>query len=292
MFLGAHVSTRGGVGNAPGNARALGAEAIQVFTSSQRQWKQRSLADEDVAAFRAAMGPRGVRAAMAHDSYLINLACPRDELLQRSREAFVAEVLRCDALGIPALVFHPGSHLGDGLGAGLARIADSLRACLAEVGPRSRTLILLENAAGQGSNIGVKLEELADLLERLRPLERRRVRFGVCLDSCHLFAAGYDLRTRRGYEAAMREVERTIGVDRVRAWHLNDSKGALDCRVDRHENIGQGALGALAFREIVNDARWEGLPMVLETPGGDEWFRKNLALLRSMRRRKGAVVRE
>ena len=295
-LLGAHVSSAGGLHEAVGRAAALGCEALQVFARGQRQWRARPMDDAAVAAFRAAMGTGPVRVAVAHDSYLINLASPVRGLHARSVAAFREEMDRAEALGIPAVIFHPGAHMGRGPAPGIAKIRATVQACL-DATPRSRVALLFETAAGQGSTLGVAFEELAALLDGLRPASR----VGVCLDTCHVFAAGYDLRTRAAYAATMRELDRVVGCGRVRAVHLNDSVRELGSRVDRHANIGRGHIGTEAFRCLLRDARFAGLPMVLETPGGERGFARDLSLLRRLggfptRRRgnggtRGAAIR-
>jgi deoxyribonuclease IV len=198
--------------------------------------------------------------------------------LQKSLDAFADEIERCEQLGIPFLVFHPGSHVGAGEPAGLQRIADSLNAVLSQK-PKHGTRVLLENTAGQGSNLGYRFEHLAEILARTNYPDR----LGVCLDTCHLFAAGYDLRTLAACEATFREFDAIVGLGRVKAFHLNDSKKSLGSRVDRHENIGNGQLGLEPFRFLLNDARFAGIPMLLETPGGGEAYRTDLKTLRSLK---------
>jgi deoxyribonuclease-4 len=274
--LGVHVSTAGGVSRAVPEAIALGCEAIQVFTRNQRQWRPAKLKAAEAARFRRAARAAGyARRAVSHASYLINPCATDPKTLRLSRAALVDEIARCEALGIPYLCVHPGAHLGAGEEAGLALAAESVRFALA----RSRGVtVLLENTAGQGTSLGWRLEHLRDLL-RLAPR-----RTGVCLDTCHLFAAGYDLRTPRAYERTMRAVEETIGLSRVKAFHLNDSKAGLGSRRDRHEHIGRGGLGGAAFRRLVNDPRFGGVFGVLETPKAGGMDRRNLDLLRRMRR--------
>lgn len=284
MHLGVHVSTAGGVSRAVPEALALGCEAIQVFTRNQRQWRPRALGAAEAARFRRAARAAGyARRAMSHGSYLINLCATDPVTLRLSRAALVDEIARCDALGIPFLCVHPGAHLGAGEEAGLAVAAESVRWALA----RTRGVaVLLENTAGQGTSLGYRLEHLRELL-RLAPR-----RTGVCLDTCHLFAAGYDLRTRRAYERTMRAVEGTIGLASVRAFHLNDSRCGLGSRRDRHEHIGRGGLGGRAFEMLVNDARFERIFGVLETPKAGGMDRRNLDMLKRMRRgaRRGRAV--
>jgi deoxyribonuclease IV len=277
-LLGAHVSISGGVDKAPLNGIGLGCEAIQVFTRNQMQWRARPLCAPEIAAFREGLKECGIQATVSHDSYLINLGSHEPVTLQRSLKAFADEIERCEQLGIPFLVFHPGSHVGSGEAVGLQRIADSLNSVLAQK-PKYKTQVLLENTAGQGSNLGYRFEHLAEILAKTETPDR----LGVCLDTCHLFASGYDLRTRSTYEATFREFDAIVGLSRVKAFHLNDSKKILGSRVDRHENIGKGELGLEPFRFLLNDPRFAGLPMLLETPGGNEAYRIDLSTLRSLK---------
>jgi deoxyribonuclease-4 len=277
-LLGAHVSTSGGVDKAPVNGQGLGCEAIQVFTRNQMQWRARPLSNLETAGFRDGIKECGIQATVSHDSYLINLGSHDPLTLQKSLDAFADEIERCEQLGIPVLVFHPGSHVGAGEAAGLQRIVDSLNAVLGQK-PKYRTRVLLENTAGQGSNLGYRFEQLAEILAKTENPKR----LGVCLDTCHLFASGYDLRTRSTYEATFREFDAIVGLSRVKVFHLNDSKKSLGSRVDRHENIGKGELGLEPFRFLLNDPRFAGLPMLLETPGGDESYRIDLTTLRSLK---------
>ena len=230
------------------------------------------------AGFRDGIKECGIQATVSHDSYLINLGSHDPVTLQKSLDAFADEIERCEQLGIPFLVFHPGSHVGAGEAAGLQRIVDSLNAVLGQK-PKYRTRVLLENTAGQGSNLGYRFEQLGEILAKTENPKR----LGVCLDTCHLFASGYDLRTRSTYEATFREFDAIVGLGRVKVFHLNDSKKSLGSRVDRHENIGKGELGLEPFRFLLNDPRFAGLPMLLETPGGDEAYRIDLTTLRSLK---------
>jgi deoxyribonuclease IV len=277
VSLGAHVSTAGGVDKAPGNGRNLGCEAIQVFTRNQLQWRARSLAKEEVASFRQEMDSRRIKVAVAHDSYLINLGSPEAETLRKSLEAFADEMERCELLGIPYLVFHPGSHLGVGEAAGLKRIAESINRVLRHK-KGAATQVLLETTAGQGTSLGYRFEQLAAILDEIEVKDR----VGVCVDTCHLYAAGYDFRTRAAYDVTFHQLDQMVGLKKVKAFHLNDSKKGLGSRIDRHENIGKGELGLDAFGFLLNDPRFAGLPMLLETPGGDESYRRDLKTLRRL----------
>jgi len=279
--LGAHMSIAGGLHLALERGHALDCGAVQIFVKNQRQWAARPLGDEEVRAFRAARRATGIPAVFAHGSYLINLASPAPAAWRQAVDAFTDELERAEALGLSCVAIHPGSHLGSGVEAGLGRVA----AAVAEVLRRTRgyrVRVALENTAGAGGTLGRTFAELGAMLDRVgRP---RRV--GVCLDTCHLFAAGYDIRTAAGYRAAMAECARAVGLERVLAFHLNDAKAPLGSGLDRHENIGRGWLGLAPFRRLLGDARFGGVPKVLETPKEPEPAadRRNLAVLRRLRR--------
>jgi deoxyribonuclease-4 len=249
-----------------------------MFTKNQRQWKARSLPKLEVENYLQAFTKSGIELAVSHDSYLINLASPDDNNLMKSRQAFWDEIQRCEELKIPYLIFHPGSHVGSGERTGLKMVAESLNDAL-ERKRGYKTQLLLETTAGQGSNLGHTFEQIAEILERIKEKDR----IGVCIDSCHVFAAGYDITSRKGYQATMKHFDQVIGLRKVKAFHLNDSKTELGSKIDRHEHIGQGHLGMRAFRLIVNDERFHGIPMVLETPGDAEDFKRNLQTLKGMR---------
>lgn len=278
MLLGAHVPTTGGLTTAAAHGRAIGADAIQIFTRNQVQWKARAISLEEAEAFRSAISESGVRVVVAHGSYLVNLASPKPDILAKSRDAFLAEMQRCHALGIPYLIFHPGAHMGAGEEAGLRAVAASLDAVL-DRAPGLDVMPLMEVTAGQGSYVGHRFEHLASILGRVRRPER----IGVCLDTCHLLAAGYDIATEDGYEEVLGDFARLLGLDKLKAVHLNDAKKGLGSRLDRHEAIGEGCLGIETFRRIMNDGRFEGIPMVLETPGELDAWKTEIALLRSLR---------
>jgi deoxyribonuclease-4 len=280
MPFGAHMSISGGIAKAFARGEQVGCEAMQIFSKSDRQWAARPLLPDDVAAFKAEQARSGIGPVVVHDSYLINLAAPADELWEKSIAAFAHELERCEQLGVPFLVTHPGAHTGSGEVAGLQREADALSRLFAE-GVGGATVVLLETTAGQGSCLGHRFEHLARLFELLPDYHQR---LGVCLDSCHIFAAGYDIRTPATYAATMAEFDRLIGLARIRCLHLNDSLKDLGSRVDRHSQIGEGCIGVEGFRLLVNDPRLRDLPMIIETPKGDDMAedRVNLALLRSL----------
>ncbi|HKC14168.1 MAG TPA: deoxyribonuclease IV [Vicinamibacteria bacterium] len=277
MLLGAHVPTAGGLDQAPARGREITADAIQVFTRNQVQWRARPLAPEEVRAFRVAVAQSGVRQVLSHGSYLVNLASADAALLTKSRQAFLEEMERCHALGIRYLVFHPGAHRGAGEAEGLRTVAASLNHVL-ERAPELDVHLLLEVTAGQGSSVGHRFEHLASIFEQVRRPER----LGVCLDTCHLLAAGYDIATPKGYEATLSAFARLVGLDKLKAVHLNDAGRPLGSRRDRHAPIGHGFLGRATFRRLVNDPRFHGVPMVLETPGPLPVWKQELRLLRGL----------
>lgn len=258
-LLGAHVSIAGGTHLAPGRAEAIEATVLQIFTKMAQRWAERVCQDDECAAFRRALAPTGIRVTMAHDSYLINLASPNETLRRQSIESFVAELQRCEALGLDILVSHPGNHLGDP-GSGIARNADAIVEALERV--PGRCLLAMESTAGSGTSLGRTFEELAALIDRIPEPHRSRV--GVCADTCHLFAAGYDIV--RDFDGVWRHFDAVLGRGRLRAMHLNDSKAPLGSRVDRHALIGEGALGAGPFRRIMRDERFALVPKAIETP--------------------------
>lgn len=278
MYLGAHTSISGGLYQAAERGQAIGCEAIQIFSKNQRQWRAKPLTDEDAEAFKRAVKKADLHAVVIHDSYLINLADPGGENLVKSRAAFVEEMERAQRLDVPYLVFHPGAHKGDGVEAGIMRIAASLDSCV-DNAEAPDVMLLLECTAGQGTVLGYRFEQLRGIREAASYPSR----IGYCFDTCHLFAAGYDIGNEEGYELVMEGASQILGMDNVRAFHLNDSKRELGSRVDRHEHIGQGEIGLEAFRRLVNDRRFNNIAMVLETPGDDSDFERNLKLLKSLR---------
>ncbi|HEX6058936.1 MAG TPA: deoxyribonuclease IV [Gemmatimonadaceae bacterium] len=261
--LGAHVSSAGGTPEAPPRAAAIGASAMQLFTKQANRWAERECIGDECERFRGALSATEVRVTVAHDSYLINLASPDPALRAKSLDSFVAELRRCDALGIDYLVSHPGNFMDD-RESGLARNAESIAAGLERAS--GRTMLLLETTAGSGTALGATFEELARLVEGIPAPLRDRV--GVCLDTCHVFAAGYDLVN--DYEGVIARLDDVVGLTRLRVIHLNDSKAPFASRKDRHELIGEGAIGELPFRRIMTDDRLAGVAKVIETPKGDD----------------------
>jgi deoxyribonuclease-4 len=279
--LGAHMSIAGGMPEAVARARAVDATALQVFVKSSNQWAARPFAPGEADAFRAASRDAGLdRHTLAHASYLINLASPDDALWEKSVAALAVELARCEELGISWLVVHPGAHVGSGVAAGSARVARALDRVLAGNEKKARSGVLLETTAGQGSTLGSRFEELGAILGLAAPTER----LGICFDTCHALAAGYEFRSGSSYAQTMAALDHAVGLGRLRGFHLNDSKGDLGCRRDRHEHIGKGYVGLEAFRLILADRRFVDLPMVLETEKGDDLAedRVNLAALRSV----------
>ncbi|RUM87437.1 MAG: deoxyribonuclease IV [Thermovibrio sp.] len=276
-FVGAHVSTAGGVFNAPLNAERIGARAFALFTKNQRQWKAKPLTGDDVRKFKENLERVGIdpKHVLPHDSYLINLGNPYPEKRRRSLEAFIDEIERCYLLGLKYLNFHPGSHLGKmSEEECLEVIADSINEAIY----RTRDVVLvIENTAGQGSNVGYRFEHLARIIE----LVEDKSRIGVCLDTCHMFAAGYDIRTKEEYERTMREFGEVVGFKYLKGMHLNDAKSELGSRVDRHHSIGKGNIGIDAFRFIMNDDRLNDIPLILETIDPSIW-KEEIELLYSL----------
>jgi deoxyribonuclease-4 len=271
------MSTAGGLPTAFERGDTLGCRAIQIFTSSPRQWKGRDLTDQDVAAFRAAWEASQCEVCFGHDIYLTRLGTRDRTILKRSRETFQQELRTCQRLGLAYLVFHPVGDVDADENAILDRVADSLDVVLDAV-PDEGTVVCLETTAGQGANVGYRFEQLARILERVE----KRQRLGVCLDTCHVFVAGYDWRTARGYARMIDELDATVGLARLKAIHLNDSIKGCGSRVDRHAHIGQGEIGEAAFRRILRDPRLRGIPMVLETPKENDMDPVNLAILRRL----------
>lgn len=279
MLLGAHESVAEGFANAIERGRADGCEAVQIFARPSQQWRARPLPPEAISQFRSEHAAVGWP-AMSHASYLVNLCSTDPVTLDRSRLAMEEELVRAEELGLGYVVLHPGAHLDAGEEAGLALAADSL-AWLGERTRGFRARLLLELTAGQGSCLGCKFEHLARLLD-----DPRSDRLGICFDTCHAHAAGFDLTTDEGYDAVMAELDRTVGLERVCAFHLNDSKSPLGSRVDRHQEIGDGFVGLLPFWRLVNDPRFAQVPGVLETPSGPDKktsFARNLVRLKALR---------
>jgi deoxyribonuclease-4 len=281
--LGAHMSIAGGLDRALIRGRAVGCSVVQIFLKNQLQWAAKPYTDEEIRTFKSAWRETGIRTVFAHATYLINLAAPAPAEWNRAVAAFHDELERAEALGLPFVVIHPGSHRGMGLDNGIDRIAKALDELMSRT-RGYRVNVLLENTAGGGATIGRSFEELAAILASVR----RGERIGVCLDTCHLYAAGYDVSRQEVYAETMAACGRLVGFDRVRAFHLNDAKQPLGSGLDRHEKIGRGHLGRDAFRWLLNDPRFARVPMAIETPKEPEprADREALALLRRLQARR------
>ena len=277
MYLGAHMSIAGGLHLACERGAEVGCDVIQLFVKNQRQWKAPAFRDEEIAEYRKAQKAHAIHTAFAHDTYLINMASPDAAMRKKSVNAFVDELERCEALGLAYLVTHPGSPGDAGEKTGIRNMSRELN----KVHRRTKGFavrVLLETTAGQGATVGWNFEQMKAILDGLTEGDR----LGFCFDTCHVFAAGYDLSTKAGYEETMASFDRILGLDRLEAFHVNDSKKGLGCRVDRHEHIGEGEIGVEAFRCLMRDPRFRRVPKVLETPKENDGDRRNLALLRRL----------
>jgi deoxyribonuclease-4 len=279
LLLGAHQSIAGGVETALGRGQEVGCDTIQIFVKTPNRWASKPIHSDSVTAFKETVRETGIWPVFAHALYLINLASPDDELWGKSLDALVDDLERCELLGLPGLVIHPGSHMGSGEETGIARISAALDQVHVRL-PGYRVQVWLEVTAGQGAHLGYNFDQLRAMIDGAKEPER----LGVCFDTAHAFAAGYELRTREGYEETWAEFDEALGLDRLKAIHLNDSKKELGSRVDRHEHIGQGLLGLEPFRYLLNDLRLRGIPMTIETEKGPDLVedKENLAVLRSL----------
>ncbi len=279
MIFGAHESIAGGVSNAIDRGLLATCDTIQMFNKSNNQWKAKKLATEEIDRFFERIEATGVTVSVSHTSYLINVASPKDDLAEKSFLSLKEEMQRCELLKIPNLVFHPGSHVGTGEETGMNRIAEHVNRLFDELGEQTVTL-LFETTAGQGTNLGCTFEQLAYMIKRVE----NRDQVGVCLDTCHIFAAGYPISEPKEYKATMKQFDDVIGLDKLRIIHANDSKKEFGSRCDRHEHIGQGFIGLDGFRNFVNDRRLAKVPMILETPKGEDLAEdiKNLETLRGL----------
>jgi len=277
LLLGTHVSIAGGLYIAFARGEQVGCTAIQIFTKNASRWQAKELQPEDIESFKAARQKSTIEFVAAHDSYLINLASPEPDKRQRSIKTFIDEMERCAALGIEYLVMHPGAHMGNGIESGLALLVESFHTIFREA--QSGVTVLLENTAGQGTCLGDKFEHLTFVIENVPEGD-----FGICLDTCHAFAAGYDLSTPEGYQATMKEFDRIIGLEQLQLIHVNDSKKTLGSRVDRHDHIGKGQIGSEGFAVLMQDARLRWVPKVIELPPGEDncFDFENLGLLKRM----------
>jgi deoxyribonuclease-4 len=279
MLIGSHMSIAGGVDKAFARGESLGLEAMQIFTKNNNQWDGKPLTSDAIDRYFAERERTGIDLVFAHDSYLINLCATDKSILERSRNALLDELKRCDLLDIPYLVIHPGSHMGAGERWGLKKIAASINLVFKKLS-RGKAMILLENTAGQGTNLGYRFEHLAEI----RWLVAEPKRIGYCFDTCHAFAAGYDIGTFAGCRKVIRMFDETVGLEKLKAFHFNDCKRELGSRVDRHEHIGKGTIGEGAFRFLMKSPRFKNHPMALETPKSEDFHEdlENIALLKAL----------
>ncbi|HSO86206.1 MAG TPA: deoxyribonuclease IV [Draconibacterium sp.] len=278
-YIGAHVSAGGGVENAPINAHKIGATAFALFTKNQRQWEAKPLSTESILAFKSGCEKYGYQPyqILPHDSYLINLGHPESSALQKSRIAFLDEMQRCEQLGLDRLNFHPGSHLNQfSEDQCLTTIAESINWALSQT---SGVIAVIENTAGQGSNLGFSFYQLKKIIDQVED----KSRVGICIDTCHAYSAGYDLKTKAGFEKVFQEFDEVVGFQYLKGMHLNDSKKELGSRVDRHDSLGTGTLGLEVFDCIMNDSRFDGIPLILETPNEELWA-EEIQLLKNMQK--------
>ena len=283
ILLGAHMSIAGGVHTAVERGVSIGCATMQMFVKNNNQWRGKELTDEDISTYKKLLQESSIGPVVVHDTYLINLCAPDKEILRKSRAALKDELDRCEKLGVEYLNFHPGSHIGAGEKEGIKRIAESLNTIHDQTlgyGVRS----VLETTAGQGTAIGYRFDQLREIIDLVDNAER----MAVCVDTCHVFAAGYDIATERGYEKTFEDFDAVIGLGRLAAFHINDSKREFGSRVDRHEHIGKGAIGKTGFRLLMNDDRFRTVPKILETPKGPEMKEDvmNMKVLRSMVRKE------
>jgi deoxyribonuclease-4 len=283
VLLGAHMSISGGVHTALERGRSIGCTTIQLFVKNNTRWVGKPLANEEIRTYKDLEAESGIRPIVTHGSYLINLCAKDSTILRKSRYAFLDELDRCERLGIPYFVFHPGAHMGRGEIDGIHRIAESLN-LIHDVTANYHTMSVLETTAGQGSTIGYRFEHLRAIIDAVDI----KSRMGICVDTCHLFAAGYDISTERSYESTFEEFNKIIGLNRLVVFHVNDSKRELGSRVDRHEHIGKGKIGIEAFRLLMNDTRFTPIPKILETPKSEDMHEDvmNMKKLRSLLGRK------
>jgi deoxyribonuclease-4 len=289
-MFGSHLSIAGGLENALIQADAYGMDCVQVFTKNQRQWRVPELTDDQIERWQSHRRSTGLKEVVSHDSYLINLASPKQDTRQKSIDLFREELVRCEKLNIPYLVTHPGSHMKEGEDAGLGRVAEALDQLHEEL-PDLSVITCLEVTAGQGTQLGYRFEHLADLIDRIEQSDR----LGVCLDTAHMLAAGYDLTSEKGTRAALRALDRLVGLERVHCIHMNDSKVERGRRVDRHAHIGHGYVSDEAFRVLINHRRLKHVPKILETAKGENdqgrpWDEVNLEALRALKTKRKATT--
>jgi deoxyribonuclease-4 len=279
LLLGAHMSVSGGVHKAVDRATSIGCTALQVFTKNNNQWHAAPLSEEDIQNYKRKIADASIAPVVAHDSYLINLCATNPDILKKSREAFIDELSRCEQLGIQLLNFHPGAHMGSGEEEGIKRIIESLNIAH-ERTKGFKVLSVVEATAGQGTAVGYKFEHLEKIINGVDETKR----MAVCIDTCHIFAAGYELRNEVGYEKTFQEFERIVGMKRLAAFHCNDSKKDFGSHVDRHEHIGKGMIGLDGFSFLMNDERFANIPKILETPKSDDLHEdvENMRALKSL----------
>ncbi len=279
QLLGAHTSIQGGVSNAVDLAEKLKFSAMQIFTKNNNQWKGKPLSDDEVNSYKTKLKNSGIKFVVSHDSYLINLCAKDEEILQKSREAFWDELNRCEMLDIPFLNFHPGAHGGNGEDYGIKMIAESINIVHSKT-KNFKVKSMLEVTAGQGTALGYKFEHLANIID----LVEHKERLSVCIDTAHIFAAGYNIKDEKEYEKVINDFDEIVGLSRLNCFHMNDSKKELGSRVDRHDHIGKGFIGVEGFRNIMNDKRLTHIPKILETPKGKEQLEdlENLSVLKSL----------
>jgi len=279
ILLGAHMSIAGGVHTAVERGISIGCTTMQMFVKNNNQWRGKELSDEDIATYKKLLRESSIGPVVVHDTYLINLCAADKQILRKSRAALKDELDRCEVLGVEYLNFHPGSHVGAGEEEGIKRIAESLN-IIHEETKKYRVKSVLETTAGQGTAIGYRFEQLREIIDMVAEPNR----MAICIDTCHVFAAGYDISTERGYEKTFEDFDAIIGLDRLVAFHVNDSKRELGSHVDRHDHIGKGKIGKTGFRLLMNDERFRAVPKILETPKGPEMKEdvRNMRLLRNM----------
>ncbi len=277
LLIGAHMSIAGGVHNALEEAGNFGANIIQIFTANQRQWNSKPIADEEIALWKQLKRETGISHIMSHDSYLINLGSPKQEMLEKGLQAFEKELQRCHKLEIDYLNFHPGSAVGSTEELCLETIVKSLKSLIPAI-EKGKTLLLIESTAGQGTNVGYKFEHLGYLVDQLKDL----MPIGICIDTCHTFAAGYDITSQKGWDATLKEFDDKIGLKYLKAFHVNDSKHEIGSRKDRHENLGKGKIGLKCFEVMMSHPKLKYLPKYLETPNGDTYWKEEIKLLKKL----------
>ena len=284
MQFGAHMSIAGGVFNAITRGLETTCDTIQIFNKSNNQWRAKELGDDEVVRYFDNIKETGVTVACSHSSYLINIASPKEDLETKSREALQLEMERCEILKIPNLVMHPGSHVGEGEEEGMNRIADNINKMFDDLGADNHVVLALEGTAGQGTNLGYTFEQLAYMIDKVDADEK----MGVCLDTCHMFAAGYPLVDPKDYKKTMKQFDEIVGLDRLKIFHMNDSKREFGSKKDRHAALGEGEIGLEAFRNIVNDPKLKKIPMILETPKEEDGLEdvRMLKILRGLVKQK------